>query len=70
MICLTKIKGEVLWVNPDLIESISASPDTVIALSNGKTIMVKESPEEIKNLIVAYRKEILEGPKIIRDSES
>jgi len=66
MITLTKINNEELFLNPDLIENISQSPDTRILLISGKTIMVKESPEEIVESIVKFRQRIYLQPDIIR----
>ena len=36
----------------------SKTPDTVITLTTGKKIIVKESRQEIKNLVKLYRKDI------------
>ena len=45
-------------VNPDLIELVEETPDTVLTLTTGKKIIVKESRQEIKNLVILYRKDI------------
>jgi len=70
MIPLKKIKGEDFWINPDLIESISQSPDTVITLSSGKSIIVMETPEEIRDRVVAFRRRIFGGLLIKTDKDS
>ena len=58
MIELTKISGTKVLVNPDLIELVEETPDTVISFTTGRKIIVKESRQEIKNLVKLYRKEI------------
>ena len=58
MIEVTKINGEKILVNPSLFEVIEETPDTVITLTTGKKIIVKESRQEIKNLVKSYRKDI------------
>lgn len=58
MIDITKMNGTVLTVNDNLIETIEETPDTVITLTTGKKIIVKESRQEIKNLVKLYRKDI------------
>ena len=58
MIEVTKIKGVKVLVNPDLIELVEETPDTVLTLTTGKKIIVKESRQEIKNLVILYRKDI------------
>ncbi len=58
MIELTKINGVKVLVNPDLMELVEETPDTVIAFTTGRKIIVKESRQEIKNLVKSYRKDI------------
>ena len=58
MLELTKINGVKVLVNPDLMELVEETPDTVIAFTTGRKIIVKESRQEIKNLVKSYRKDI------------
>ena len=58
MIEVTKINGQKILVNPDLLEIVEETPDTVLTLTTGKKIIVKESRQEIKNLVKLYRKDI------------
>ena len=58
MIEVTKINGVRVLVNQDLIELVEETPDTVLTLTTGKKIIVKESRQEIKNLVILYRKDI------------
>lgn len=58
MIDITKMSGKPITLNADLIEIIEESPDTVITLTTGKKIIVKESRQEVKNLVKSYRKDI------------
>ena len=37
---------------------VEETPDTVISITTGKKIIVKESRQEIKNLVKLYRKDI------------
>ena len=59
MVEVTKINGEKILVNPQLFEIVEETPDTVITMTTGKKIIVKESRQEVKNLVKLYRKEIL-----------
>ena len=52
MIFLTKLDGTEFMLNEDLIETVNATPDTVIVLENGHSFIVRESMKEIQNLIV------------------
>ena len=58
MIEVTKINGVKILVNPHLLEVVEETPDTVLTLTTGKKIIVKESRQEIKNLVNSYRKDI------------
>ena len=56
MIEVTKLNGIKILLNPHLFEIVEETPDTVITLTTGKKIIVKESRQEIKNLVELYRK--------------
>ncbi|MCI8614266.1 flagellar protein FlbD [Parablautia intestinalis] len=57
MIEVTKINGTKVLINPDLIELVEETPDTVIAFTTGRKIIVKESRQDVKNLVKSYRKD-------------
>jgi len=61
MIHLTRLNQTPLVVNADLIEHIEMTPDTVIALTSGQKILVRESPDEIIDKVVRFRRSVLEG---------
>ena len=58
MVEVTKFNGQKILVNPDLMEIVEETPDTVITLTTGRKIIVKESRQEVKNLVKLYRKDI------------
>lgn len=58
MIRLSRLKGEPLVLNSDLIEHIETTPDTVITLTTGQKVMVQEAPEEIIARIIDFRRQI------------
>ena len=47
MITVTRLNGPAFALNPDLIERIEATPDTVIHLVGGTNYVVVESVEDI-----------------------
>jgi flagellar protein FlbD len=61
MIHLTRLNQVPLVVNADLIEHIEMTPDTVIALTTGQKILVRESADEIIEKVIRFRRNILEG---------
>ena len=58
MIKLTRLNHVPLIINSDLIDHIDATPDTVISLTSGQKFLVTESPEEVVDKVIAFRKAI------------
>jgi flagellar protein FlbD len=58
MIKLTRLNHTLLILNSDLIEHIEITPDTVITLTTGQKILVRESAEDVVDKITAYRKSL------------
>lgn len=58
MIRLTKINNEEFVLNSNLIETIEETPDTIIALTNGKKIVVKESSRVVIQLVIDYNRKV------------
>ncbi len=56
MIKLTLYNDADVIVNADLIEFVERTPDTLVTLTTGKKVMVKESVEDVISKIVAYRR--------------
>ncbi len=58
MIELTKINDVKFTVNAEIIEFVEETPDTVISLITGKKIIVKESRQEVTDLVISYKRAI------------
>ena len=50
---------EVIHLNPDLIQSVEACPDTTVRLTTGQRILVDETPDEVTEAIRAWRAQVL-----------
>lgn len=59
MIELTRLNGEHMVVNSELIRYAEASPDTVVTLVTGDKIVVTESTQELIERVVAFRSRLL-----------
>ncbi len=59
MISVTKLNGSILTINEDFIETVEETPDTVITMSTGRRIIIKESRQEVVNLVKLFKKEFL-----------
>ncbi len=69
MVLLTKINGEEYYVNPDLIEYIEVANETMVCLTNGKHLNVREKPDELITRIIEYRRRIfIDLPSVIDNS--
>lgn len=56
MIRLHSINNRELVVNAELIETIEARPDTILSMSGGNKIVVKEKPDEVIKKVIEYKK--------------
>ena len=59
MIELTRLNGNPMVLNSDLIKTAEASPDTVLTLINGEKLIVGESCAEVMERVLAYRARLL-----------
>jgi flagellar protein FlbD len=51
--------AEPFHLNPDLIMTVEANPDTVVTLTTGTKIIVVESPVRVADQVHTWRSEIL-----------
>jgi flagellar protein FlbD len=58
VIHVTRLNGSELVLNSDQIESVEATPDTVITLTNDHKWVVREGVEEVINRVVEYKRRI------------
>jgi flagellar protein FlbD len=65
MIRLTRINRAPLVLNSDLIEHVEATPDTVIALTNGQKLVVLESADEVVQKVIEFRRLIANRPELV-----
>lgn len=59
MIKLTRLNGSEFVLNCEIIETVEATPDTVISTTNGKKIIVSETVEEVIEKVINYKNSIL-----------
>jgi flagellar protein FlbD len=64
MIKVTRLDGEALVINADLIRYVEERPDTFITLTTGERIIVKETIDEVVERAVDYQrsKHLLPAP--------
>lgn len=59
MIELTRLNGNPMVLNSDLIKMAEASPDTMLTLINGEKLIVREKLDDVIERVVAYRARLL-----------
>ena len=64
MIKVTRINESKLVINAEMIEFVEAIPDTIISLTTGRKIMVKESVDEVIDKIVEYKHLCYQLPEV------
>lgn len=55
MIILTRLNGQRFAVNPDLIERVESTPDTIVTLVDGTKYLVTQTIEDIADLVIEHR---------------
>jgi flagellar protein FlbD len=52
-------RGQPFQLNPELIATVEANPDTVVSLATGARVVVAETPAQVTHAIRAWRAAIL-----------
>ena len=60
MIRLTRLNRAPMVLNSDLIEHIDVTPDTVITMTTGQILRVRESADEVVERIVEFRRRVFD----------
>ena len=60
MIEVTRLDGSPLLVNVDLILTIEQTPDTLVSLTTGDRVLVRESPDELVTRIKRYKRGLVQ----------
>lgn len=59
VIFITRTNGSRLYINPEHIQTVEATPDTVVTLLDSKKLIVRETPEEIADRFIEYRRKVM-----------
>jgi flagellar protein FlbD len=65
MIPLSRLDGREFWLNDDLLVSVEETPDTLLVLTTGARVLVRESAEEVVARIVAFRRRVMGLPTVV-----
>lgn len=70
MIRLTRLNHVSLVLNSDLIEHIEETPDTVVTLTTGQILRVRESADQVVARIVEFRRRIFRAEELREAGDS
>jgi flagellar protein FlbD len=59
MILVTRLSGERMALNVDLIERVEETPDTVVTMVHGTKHVIEESLDELVDLVQRFKAEVL-----------
>ena len=66
MIALQRLNGQTFILNADLIETIEATPDTIIKLTTGKTLVTQNSVEDVVRKSIKYKQLCHQAIQVIK----
>jgi flagellar protein FlbD len=62
MIEVSRLNGKTFILNCELIKFIEATPDTVVTLTTGEKLLLKEAVPEVIRRTIEYRKRLYQEP--------
>jgi flagellar protein FlbD len=69
MIKLTRFDGTVFVLNSDIIQYIESTPDTIITLTTGDKVMVREKVEDVIKAVIEFKQTVFTGILKLKRSE-
>jgi flagellar protein FlbD len=63
MIRVTKFDGKSIVLNAEWIQSVESTPDTLITLTTGFQLLVREKSDEVVEAFIKYKGEIAHSPQ-------
>jgi flagellar protein FlbD len=58
VIAVTRLDGTAIWLNIDLIECVEPTPDTLVSMSNGDKLYVRETPAELVARVIDFKRAV------------
>ena len=58
MITVTRLDQRVVVINADLIKMIESTPDTILTLINGDSIVLRDSLDDVVRKAIEYQRQV------------
>jgi flagellar protein FlbD len=68
VIFVTRLDGKKIVINAEIIEIIEETPETIVTMTSGRKVTVKEKIDEVVSKVIAYKQEI--GLPLIKKQEN
>ena len=65
MIKVAKINGKEFVINAELIEMMESTPDTIVTLTTGRKLVLRDKLDDVINRVIAYRKAVTSTVSVI-----
>jgi len=62
MIRVTRLDGAPILLNCDLVQWVEETPDTVVVLTTGERVLVRESADEVARRALDFKRAVAAGP--------
>ena len=70
MILVHRLRGDAVYLNPDLIESVEATPDTIVTLIDGRRAVVSDGVDDVVSRILEFRASVLVAADELRTTSA
>ena len=67
VIVVTRLNGPQFAVNPDLIQRIEMTPDTILTLIDGTKYVIAETLDEVTDRIITYRASVVARTMVLAE---
>lgn len=64
MVLLTKLDNSKILVSLETVKYIEKSPDSIILFTNGESVIVRETLEEIQQAVVKLKASVIEEAQV------
>lgn len=70
MLLLTRFNGSQFFINPELIQTVEETPNTVITLTDHTKLVVKETAATVVERFLQYRQKVIQPIQIENSTNS
>ena len=69
MVTLHRLNKQEFVLNADLIETIESTPDTLVTLTNGKKLLVRDAVQDVIGRVINYRQLCNSAVRVVHEEK-